>query len=230
MAPQVLLFNKPFNVLCQFTDQSAEAGTRENLSHYLQHANFYPAGRLDRDSEGLLVLTDNGKLQQQISDPKFKLPKTYLVQVEGVPTEQALQQLRQGVLLKDGLTLPIQANQVAEPTWLWPRNPPIRQRQTVATAWLELRLREGRNRQVRRMTAAVGLPTLRLIRIQIGPWSLAELASGESRLVELCDYQAELPAHFCAQTLAVQAPKTARQKRAPTKARTTRHKGNDNRR
>lgn len=183
--PQLLLFNKPFNVLCQFTDDEQYRNQRENLADYIDCPDFYAAGRLDRDSEGLLLLTDNGKLQQQISDPKFKLPKTYLVQVEGEITSQAIQELQQGVQLKDGLTLPAKAKKINEPRWLWPRNPPIRERRNIPTSWVELTIKEGKNRQVRRMTAAVGFPTLRLIRIQIGDWALGKLASGESTLIEV---------------------------------------------
>ena len=180
---QILLFNKPFNVLCQFTDEPQYRDQRQTLADYIQQPGFYAAGRLDRDSEGLLLLTDNGKLQQQISDPQFKLPKTYLVQVEGELTPEAISQLAQGVNLKDGKTLPATAKKVSPPKWLWQRNPPIRERQNIPTSWLELTIREGRNRQVRRMTAAVGFPTLRLIRVQIGPWKLGGMASGESQLV-----------------------------------------------
>ena len=176
---RLILFNKPFGVLSQFTDGEAETA-RATLSDYIAVPGVYPAGRLDRDSEGLLLLTDDGRLQARIADPKFKLPKTYLVQVEGDPDEAGLNQLRQGVPLKDGLTLPAEVAQIPAPT-LWPRDPPIRVRQTVPDCWLKLTIREGRNRQVRRMTAAVGLPTLRLVRWSVGEWTLAGLAPGEWR-------------------------------------------------
>jgi 23S rRNA pseudouridine2457 synthase len=175
---QLILFNKPFNVLCQFTD----AEGRATLSDYLNIPNVYPAGRLDYDSEGLLLLTDDGKLQQRIADPRFKLPKTYLAQVERVPGEAALRQLRRGVRLKDGLTRPAQVELIELPA-VWERTPPIRFRKNVPDAWLRLTITEGRNRQVRRMTAAVGHPTLRLIRVQIGSWELGDLQPGEWRAV-----------------------------------------------
>lgn len=180
----LLLFNKPFNVLCQFTDDPLYKGQRETLADYIQRPGFYAAGRLDRDSEGLLLLTDDGKLQHQIADPKHKQPKTYLVQVEGELTKQAIQQLQQGVELKDGLTQPAKARKMPEPKWLWPRNPPIRERKNIPTSWLELTITEGKNRQVRRMTAAVGFPTLRLIRTRIGDYQLKNLQPGESILLE----------------------------------------------
>jgi 23S rRNA pseudouridine2457 synthase len=174
----LILFNKPFNVLSQFTDRSLEGRERETLSSYIPVPNVYPAGRLDRDSEGLLLLTDDGKLQARIAQPKHKMPKIYWVQVEGVPDEAALKQLCQGVMLKDGRTQVASARLIAEPGSLWPRDPPIRIRKFVPDSWLEMIISEGKNRQVRRMTAAVGHPTLRLIRAQIGDWSLGDLKSG----------------------------------------------------
>lgn len=176
----ILLFNKPFDVLCQFTDQSG----RETLKNYVQHKGLYPAGRLDRDSEGLLLLTDDGRLQHLISHPKHKLDKVYWVQVEGQPDPPALTRLSQGVELNDGLTAPA-CVRMLDPPDIWPRTPPIRFRANIPTSWLELSIREGRNRQVRRMTAAVGYPTLRLIRVAIGPWQLGNLLPGAYREVEL---------------------------------------------
>ena len=178
-APRLLLLNKPFDVLTQF---SPDGEGRATLKDFVDVPGVYPAGRLDRDSEGLLLLTNDGALQAHIADPRHKLAKTYWVQVEGTPTEAQLHQLREGVALKDGPTLPAQA-QPLEPPALWERNPPVRFRQSIPTAWLELTIREGRNRQVRRMTAAVGLPTLRLVRVRIGPWELNGLAPGEWREV-----------------------------------------------
>jgi len=173
---RLLLFNKPFGVLSQFTDRGSPT-TRATLSDFIAVKGVYPAGRLDRDSEGLLLLTDDGRLQARIADPRFKLPKTYLVQVEGDPQDEALVQLRQGIRLKDGMTLPADAARI-DPPDLWPRDPPIRVRKSVPDAWLRLTLREGRNRQVRRMTAAVGLPTLRLVRWSIGDWTVEGIAPG----------------------------------------------------
>ena len=178
-AQVLILFNKPFNVLSQFTDRSLEASGRETLSHYVPVPHVYPAGRLDRDSEGLLLLTDDGKLQAQIADPKHKMAKTYWVQVEGAPQEDALQSLRRGVRLKDGVTQAAKARLIEEPMGLWPRNPPIRVRKSVPDSWIEMVIREGKNRQIRRMTAAVGHPCLRLIRAQIGDWRLEDLMPGE---------------------------------------------------
>ncbi|GAB1235500.1 rRNA large subunit pseudouridine synthase E [Ferrigenium sp. UT5] len=171
---RILLFNKPYGVICQF----GRDGLHPTLADYIPVPAVYPAGRLDTDSEGLLLLTDDGKLQHRITDPKHKLPKTYWVQVEGIPEETHLQQLRRGVKLKDGLTLPAEAQWLDEPTGLWPRDPPVRFRKTIPTSWIALTIREGRNRQVRRMTAAVGYPTLRLIRYCIGDWTLDGLTSG----------------------------------------------------
>jgi 23S rRNA pseudouridine2457 synthase len=176
---RLLLFNKPYGVLSQFTDRGSEI-TRATLSGFISVAGVYPAGRLDRDSEGLLLLTDDGRLQARIAEPRYKLPKTYWVQVEGEAGEAALAQLRRGVMLKDGMTAPALAEPVAPPD-LWPRDPPVRFRKSVPDCWISLTITEGRNRQVRRMTAAVGLPTLRLVRARIGDWGLDGLAPGEWR-------------------------------------------------
>ena len=178
--PRLILFNKPYGVLCQFSDDGSGKPT---LAQYVKVPQVYPAGRLDTDSEGLLLLTDDGKLQARIADPRFKLAKTYLVQVEGVPDAAALAALRQGVTLKDGKTRPAEAETIPAPE-LWPRVPPIRMRQSIPDSWIKLTLREGKNRQVRRMTAAVGFPTLRLVRWQIGEWSLDGLQPGEWREVD----------------------------------------------
>jgi len=176
---RLIVFNKPFGVLSQFTD----GGARPTLASFVAVPGVYPAGRLDRDSEGLLLLTDDGRLQAQIADPRFKLPKTYWVQIEGVPQPAQIAQLRRGVMLNDGPTLPAEAEAIAPPE-LWPRDPPVRFRKSVPDSWIRLTLREGRNRQVRRMTAAVGLPTLRLVRWQIGEWTLDNLPSGAWREVQ----------------------------------------------
>lgn len=178
----LIAFNKPFNVLCQFTDRGAQP--RRTLAEFGLPQNVYPAGRLDFDSEGLLLLTDDGALAHRITDPRHKLPKTYLAQVEGTPDAEALRRLRQGIELRDGITRPAEARMLDRaPDWLWPRDPPVRFRKNVPDAWLELAIREGRNRQVRRMTAAAGLPTLRLIRTRIGDHSLGDLAPGVHRVV-----------------------------------------------
>ena len=174
--PRLIAFNKPYGVLCQFTDERT-AAPRPTLAQYIDVPGVYAVGRLDFDSEGLLLLTDDGRLQARIADPKFKLPKTYLVQVEGDVGEEALETLRRGVQLKDGLTLPAEIKRIADPD-LWPRVPPIRVRQSIPDCWLKLTIREGRNRQVRRMTAAVGHPTLRLVRWAIGEWTVEGLVSG----------------------------------------------------
>lgn len=178
-----ILFNKPFGVLSQFTDKSTAGSARPTLSAFIDVPDVYPAGRLDRDSEGLMVLTSDGALQARIANPKFKAPKTYWAQVEGEITAEALAALAQGVTLKDGPTRPATAQRIDAPTGLWARDPPIRMRKSVPDCWIELTLREGRNRQVRRMTAHVGYPTLRLIRVAIGDWSLGDLQPGQWRRV-----------------------------------------------
>ncbi|WP_137899313.1 pseudouridine synthase [Sphingomonas sp. 2SG] len=177
----LVLFNKPFGVLSQFTDRGSPT-TRATLSDHIDLPGVYPAGRLDRDSEGLLLLTDDGRLQARIADPRFKLAKTYLVQVEGEPDDAALARLREGVTLNDGPTRPAEVERIADPA-LWPRDPPIRVRAHIPDCWLSLTIREGRNRQVRRMTAAVGHPTLRLVRWRIGDWTLADLPPGQHRII-----------------------------------------------
>jgi len=176
-SPRLICFNKPYGVLSQFTAE----GRWKGLKDFIELPGVYVAGRLDADSEGLLLLTDDGQLQARISSPRFKMEKTYWVQVEGQPDQAALQALRQGVRLNDGPTLPARARLIEPPPQLWDRQPPIRTRQSIPTAWVELVIREGRNRQVRRMTAAVGHPTLRLVRAAIGPYSVLDIASGTWR-------------------------------------------------
>lgn len=178
--PKLFFINKPFNVLTQFTDTAG----RKTLKDFIKIKGIYPAGRLDRDSEGLVLLTDSGSLQHYISDPKHKLEKTYWVQVENIPSQEKLEQLQQGIELKDGLTRPAKAKLIAAPK-LWARTPPIRERQSIPTQWLELKIIEGKNRQVRRMTAAIGHPTLRLIRYAIGDWTIDNLESGHWKEVSL---------------------------------------------
>lgn len=176
--PRLILFNKPYGVLSQFTDRGSEGSP--TLSDYLPLPGIYPAGRLDKDSEGLLLLTDSGPLQARIADPRFKLEKTYLVQVEGEPQEADLERIRRGLRLRDGMTRPAGVTRVAAPE-IWPRDPPVRFRKSVPDSWLELTISEGRNRQVRRMTAAIGHPTLRLVRWRIGEWAVGGLAPGQWR-------------------------------------------------
>lgn len=177
-AEKVILFNKPFQVLSQFTTD----GDKTTLAQFIDDSDCYAAGRLDYDSEGLMILTNNGRLQQRIADPKFKLAKTYWAQVEGIPGEAALEQLRRGVTLKDGVTRPAQARLIDEPT-LWERHPPIRERKQIPTCWIELVIKEGKNRQVRRMTAAVGFPTLRLVRYAVGDLTIDDIPNGEHRMI-----------------------------------------------
>lgn len=176
---ELLLFNKPFGILSQFSGDDPKC----TLAAFIDRPGFYPAGRLDKDSEGLLLLTNDGKLQAKIADPKFKQAKTYWSQVEGAISEEALDQLKKGVMLKDGMTLPAEVKVISEPN-IWPRVPPIRQRIHIPTTWIELKIKEGRNRQVRRMTAAVGFPTLRLVRANVAHWGLGKLEPGESTLID----------------------------------------------
>lgn len=180
---RLILFNKPYDVLSQFTDRSMVT-PRRTLSDYISIPGVYPAGRLDRDSEGLLLLCDDGALQARIADPRFKIPKAYLVQVEGELAAEAIDRLRQGLVLADGPTRPAEVARIGDPG-LWPRDPPIRYRKSVPDCWLRLTIREGRNRQVRRMTAAIGHPTLRLVRWSVGEWSIAGLAPGEWTSLEV---------------------------------------------
>ena len=175
----LILFNKPFNVLSQFS----RTDNTQTLADYINIKHVYPAGRLDKDSEGLLILTDDGKWQHRIAHPDNKMSKTYWVQVEGIPEEKALQQLRDGIELKDGPTLPAKVNRIDPPYMLWQRTPPIRVRKNIPDCWLEITISEGRNRQVRRMTAAIGHPTLRLIRYRIGSWTLDGITVGEFRKI-----------------------------------------------
>jgi 23S rRNA pseudouridine2457 synthase len=178
---RLILFNKPFNVLSQFTDRvpkGSKASARKTLSDFISVKGVYAAGRLDKDSEGLLVLTNDGAMQAKISHPKNKLSKGYWVQVEGIPSDAALQELRRGVVLKDGKTRPAKVSRIDAPD-IWPRHPPVRFRKTIPDTWLEIQITEGRNRQVRRMTAAIGCPTLRLVRHRVGTWSLGDLDTGD---------------------------------------------------
>lgn len=181
----LIAFNKPYGVLSQFTDKGTAGSTRPTLSAYIDVPGVYPAGRLDRDSEGLLLLTDDGKLQARIAEPKHKMEKTYWAQVEGLPDEAALQAFRTGLDLKDGRTRPARVALIDEPPGLWERDPPIRYRKSVPDCWLEINISEGKNRQVRRMTAAIGHPTLRLIRCSVGDWTLDGLKPGEWRAVDV---------------------------------------------
>ena len=181
---RLILFNKPYGVLCQFTDRGTEGSERPTLSGFIDMPGMYPAGRLDLDSEGLLLLTDDGRLQARIANPKFKTAKTYLAQLEGDVTDDALAGLRSGVQLKDGVTRPAEAERIPTPE-LWPRDPPVRFRKSVPDGWIRLTIREGRNRQVRRMTAAVGHPTLRLVRWSIGAWTLDGITPGGWRCVDV---------------------------------------------
>ena len=181
---RLILFNKPYGVLPQFTDRGTAGSSRPTLSGFIDVPGVYPAGRLDMDSEGLLLLTGDGRLQARIAEPRHKMPKTYLVQIEGDIDDAALETLRKGVRLKDGMTLPAEAERIDDPQ-LWPRDPPVRFRKSVPDCWISLTIREGRNRQVRRMTAAVGFPTLRLVRWAVGAWNLDGLLPGEYREIEV---------------------------------------------
>lgn len=206
-ASRLILFNKPFGVISQFSGDTSPDG-RKTLGGWINCPGVYPAGRLDKDSEGLLLLTDNGPLQAQIADPKFKLPKTYLVQVEGEPDAEDLEALRRGIALKDGLTLPAEVERICTPD-LWPRDPPVRYRKSVPDCWLRLTLREGRNRQVRRMTAAIQHPTLRLVRCRIGPWTLDGIRPGTWHEIRLRDARAALARPTTIEFLSGKADKRA---------------------
>ena len=182
---KVILFNKPFNVLSQFTDKGTEASERKTLSEFIDMPGVYAAGRLDKDSEGLLVLTNDGVLQQEISNPKHKWPKTYVVQVEGTPTQDDIKVLESGVTLKDGITKRAEAEIIDKPEGLWDRLPPIRYRKSIPDSWLMITISEGRNRQVRRMTAAIGFPTLRLIRYSIGNFTIDDIPNGQWKQLDI---------------------------------------------
>ena len=204
--PSLIALNKPFGTICQFSRD----GERPTLADFVRVPGVYPAGRLDTDSEGLLLLTDHGPWQACISQPRFKMEKTYLAQVEGVPSDSVLAALAAGVTLNDGPALPCSARRVDEPDWLWPRDPPIRYRAAIPTSWIELVITEGRNRQVRRMTAAVGHPTLRLLRVAIGPWRLEGLAPGEWREVDHTPLGAAVPRPRATRQPDERAPKPRR--------------------
>ena len=208
---RLLLFNKPYGVLSQFSRRDT-ASSSSVLADYIDMPDIYPAGRLDKDSEGLLLLTDDGRLQHCISHPRHKMVKTYWAQVEGIPTSNALATLCAGVMLKDGITAPAEVKQIAEPS-IWPRTPPVRYRAAIPTSWLELKITEGRNRQVRRMTAAVGFPTLRLIRYAVGDWNLEGLAPGQWRLIEIDRNE------ICHDTDSRQSPATRHRRRNHRKGR-----------
>lgn len=213
--PRLLLVNKPYGVICQFSPSPPH----ECLADYVAEKGVYPAGRLDTDSEGLLLLTDHGPLQARIADPQHKLPKTYWVQVEGVPTDELLAPLRQGVDLGDFTTQPALVRIMAEPAELWPRNPPVRFRANIQTSWLEIVIREGKNRQVRRMTAKVGFPTLRLIRAKVGDFSLAGIAPGQWREAALAEFKALLPKALPQPQPESKARPKQRGRRGPNKTR-----------